>query len=99
MNPSDPEDHTAELREIVPNILPVQRRALARDAARLSAERPVPDPAIRAELDTRIPALAHQARGSVASRWRLWSWVCLASGFVLLALAVVLLAVGVPGGR
>lgn len=99
MNPSDSADHTAELRELMPNVLAPQRHALERVAVRLSAERPVADHAFRAELDTRIHELAHHARGSVASRWRLWTWVCLASGFALLALAVVLVAIGEPGGR
>jgi hypothetical protein len=99
VNPSDTADHTAELRELVPTILPEQRRALERVAARLSAERPVADPAFRAELDARIHTLAPQARGSAASSWRLWTWACLASGFALLALAVVLVVIGEPGGR
>ena len=81
-------------------MLPEQRRALERVAVRLSAERPVADLAFRAELDTRIHALAHRGRGAVvASSWRLWSWVCLVSGFAMLALAVVLVMVGEPGGR
>jgi hypothetical protein len=98
VNPSDSGEHTAELRELEPNILPAQRRALERVAVRLSAERPVADPAFRAELDARMHELAGGAPAASRS-WRLWAGVCLASGLALLLLAVVLVVIGEPGGH
>jgi hypothetical protein len=92
-------EDTAERLSLEPNVLPAQRRALDRLATRLSTERPVPDPAFRAELDARIHDLAPSAPGFHASRWRLWTWACLLSGLALLGLAVLLVVLGEPGGH
>jgi hypothetical protein len=99
VNPSDSGEHTAELRELEPNILPAQRRALERVAVRLSAERPVADPAFRAELDARIHDLAGGAPAASRWGWRAWAAVCVVSGLALLLLAVILVVIGEPGGH
>jgi hypothetical protein len=92
-------EDTAERLSLEPNVLPAQRRALDRLATRLSAERPVPDADFRADLDARIHDLAPSAASFPASRWRLWTWVCLLSGLALLGLAVLLVVLGEPGGH
>jgi predicted RecB family endonuclease len=91
-------DHRAELRELEPNVLPAQRRAIERVAVRLSSQRPAPRPAFLAELDARIQGLPRRDGGPAPSSRRLWTWVCLASGLALLLLAVLLVVLGEPGG-
>ena len=99
VNRSRSDDHRAELRELEPNTLPAQRRALERVAVRLSSQRPVPDSAFLAELDARIHGLPQRSGTPAASSGRLWTWVCLASGVALLLLAVLLVVIGEPGGH
>ena len=99
MNPSIRRENTAERLSLEPNVLPAQRRALDRVATRLSGERPVPDPEFLAALDARIYDLAGNDRPTSRLSWRLWTWVCLASGLALLGLAVLLVVIGEPGGH
>lgn len=75
-------------RELGPDILPRQLRALERVAARLDAERPTPSLQLRERLK---PALGELERGALGS-WQVPAWAYIASGLaVLLVTALVAL--------
>ncbi len=85
----------AELgRELEPDILPKQLRALARVAARLRDQRPAPTPELRFRLED-----AFGGRGSIpddpqSPGWRLRAALCLASGLSLLLAAALWVVAG-----
>jgi hypothetical protein len=97
---SDRKEPSGKLSDdLEPNILPRQRRALERVAARLTAKRPAPSPGFRASLDGRVRELVGHARGPTASGWRLSTALLLGLGFASLVVVAILVAAGEPGGH
>jgi hypothetical protein len=95
MTPPNSRKRAAELRrELEPNILPRQLRALDRVAARLIEERPVPADGFRDRLEGRVRELADQTHSPGSPTWRLGAAICLASGLALLLVAAILSAAG-----
>lgn len=88
MSPEDRRQTGDLRRELEPNILPRQLRALEVVAARLERARPAPEPRFRAALGEELEALA---AGSGRSRGRPARWLAPALGAV--ALGVLLLAI------
>ncbi|MCD6016177.1 MAG: hypothetical protein K0R88_2261 [Solirubrobacterales bacterium] len=98
MNVFSSGQHEKEIRQLEPQILPRQLRALELIAARLSDQRPAPDQAFVARLEDRIAGLPRdtdQPRDyAPRSSWLLGTAVCLAIGFGLLLVAALLVAGG-----
>lgn len=90
MSPFDRRQRAELRRELEPDILPRQLRALERVAERLDDARPQPAPGFRAALDERIEALANRDGGPIGTRWLVPALAAVAAGLLLLLIATAL---------